>query len=86
MTLVPLSFVSVTTLTAGVLSVRDNFWPMAIGANAALHFQGYLDAALTVVMMVCVLVILSSAVSRWVGVLRGRIAIIPDSLGTSLSS
>ncbi len=30
-TLVPLAFVSITTLTAGVLSVRDNFWPMAIG-------------------------------------------------------
>jgi carbon starvation protein len=77
-TLLPLSFVSVTTLTAGALSVRDNFWPMAIGANEALHFQGYLDSALTVVMMVCVLVILASAVARWVGVLRGRIAIVPD--------
>ena len=41
MTLVPLAFLSVTTLTAGVLSVRDNFWPMAIGPNPALHFQGY---------------------------------------------
>src|SRR5204863_438901 len=30
-TAIPLAFVSVTTLTAGVLSVRDNFWPMAIG-------------------------------------------------------
>jgi carbon starvation protein len=77
-TLMPLAFVSVTTLTAGALSVRDNFWPMATGPNEALHFQGYLDAALTVVMMVCVLVILSSAVWRWVGVLRGRIAIVPD--------
>jgi carbon starvation protein CstA len=74
----PLAFVSVTTLTAGALSVRDNFWPMATGPNQALHVQGYLDAALTVVMMVCVLVILSSAVWRWVGVLRGRIAIVPD--------
>ena len=43
MTLVPLAFVSITTLTAGVLSVRDNFWPMAIGPDAALHFQGYLN-------------------------------------------
>jgi carbon starvation protein len=77
-TVVPLSFVSVTTLTAGALSVRDIFWPMATGPNEALHFQGYLDAALTVVMMVCVLVILSSAVARWVAVLRGRIAIVPD--------
>jgi carbon starvation protein len=72
-TLMPLSFVAVTTLTAGVLSVRDNFWPMAIGPNDALHFQGYLNAILTVMMMVCVLVILASAISRWVGVLTGRI-------------
>ena len=34
------SFVSVTTLTAGVLSVRDNFWPMAIGPNARAAFPG----------------------------------------------
>ena len=42
-TLLPLSFVSVTTLTAGVLSVRDNFWPLAIGPNPATHFQGYIE-------------------------------------------
>ena len=42
-TLVPLAFVSVTTLTAGVLSVRDNFWPMAIGPDPARHFNGYLN-------------------------------------------
>jgi carbon starvation protein len=71
-TLAPLAFVSTTTLTAGVLSVRDNFWPMAVGPNEALHFQGYLNAMLTVTMMVCVLVILTSAVARWVGVLTGR--------------
>ena len=75
-----------TTLTAGALSVRDNFWPMATGANAALHFQGYLDAALTVVMMVCVLVILSSAVRAGSRVLRGRIAIMPDSRASVASS
>ena len=32
-TLLPLSFVSITTLTAGAMSVRDNFYPMAIGPN-----------------------------------------------------
>ena len=41
-----------TTLTAGVLSVRDNFWPMAIGPDPTRHFQGYLNTALTVMMMV----------------------------------
>jgi carbon starvation protein len=74
-TLVPLAFVSVTTLAAGVLSVRDNFYPMAIGADAAKHVQGYLNSVLTIVMMLCVLVILGSAMMRWLGVLSGRIAV-----------
>ena len=72
-TLIPLTFVAITTLTAGVLSVRDNFYPMAIGADASKHVQGYLNSGLTVVMMVCVVVILASAVMRWVGVLSGRV-------------
>ena len=32
-TFVPLCFVATTTLTAGYMSVRDNFWPMAVGAE-----------------------------------------------------
>jgi carbon starvation protein len=72
-TLLPLSFVSVTTLTAGAMSVRDNFYPMAIGLNPALHLQGYLNSIVTVVMMICVLVILTSAVMRWVAVLSGKL-------------
>ncbi len=71
-TMLPLSFVAVSTLSAGVLSIRDNFYPMAIGADAARHLQGYVDSVLTVVMMVCVLVILASAVAAWIGVLSGR--------------
>jgi carbon starvation protein len=74
-TVVPLVFVSVTTLAAGVLSVRDNFWPMAIGPDPAVHFQGYLNTVLTVVMMGCVIVILANAVWRWSLVLRGRGAV-----------
>ena len=38
---------------------------MAIGADAAMHFQGYLNSIVTVVMMICVLVILASAIMRW---------------------
>ena len=72
-TIVPLAFVSITTLTAGALSVRDNFYPMAIGPDPARHFQGYLNSIVTVVMMACVLVILASAISRWVRVLNGTL-------------
>jgi carbon starvation protein len=76
----PLAFVSVTTLTAGVLSVRDNFWPMATGPDPSRHFQGYLDSALTVIMMVCVVVILANAFWRCTEVLRGRSPLRPEPL------
>ena len=76
-TMVPLAFVSVTTLTAGVLSVRDNFWPMAVGPDTSLNFQGYLNTALTVIMMLLVVVILANAVWRWMQVLRGRVQALP---------
>ena len=65
-TVTPLLFLSTTTLTAGYLSVRDNFWPMAVGPDPARHFQGYLNSALTVIMMSCVVVILTTSVLRWV--------------------
>jgi carbon starvation protein len=72
-TALPLTFVSISTLTAGALSVRDNFYPMAIGSDAAKHFQGYLNSIVTVVMMLLVVVILASAMIRWVKVLTGTL-------------
>jgi carbon starvation protein len=75
-TVMPMSFVSVSTLTAGVMSIRDNFWPLAIGPDPATHLQGYIDTTLTVIMMVCVVIILSNAMWRWLQVLRGRIPVI----------
>jgi carbon starvation protein len=77
-TAMPLAFVSITTLTAGVLSVRDNFWPLAIGPDPSRHVQGYLNSALTVIMMVCVLVILANAMWRCAQVLRGRLPVMPQ--------
>src|SRR5688572_2310544 len=76
-TMLPLAFVAITTLTAGVLSVRDNFWPMAVGPDTSLNFQGYLNTALTVIMMLLVVVILANAVWRWMQVLRGRVQALP---------
>jgi carbon starvation protein len=81
-TAVPLAFVSITTLSAGVLSVRDNFWPMATGPDPSRHFQGYLNTGLTIIMMSCVLVILANAMWRCTQVLRGRLAIVPEPITT----
>jgi carbon starvation protein len=72
-TFLPLCFVAVTTLTAGFMTVRDSFWPMAVGANPALHVQGYVNSICTSIMMVCVVIILAAAARRWVMVFTGRI-------------
>jgi carbon starvation protein len=70
-TMVPLAFVSITTLSAGALSVRDNFWPMAVGQDTSLHFQGWVNTVATVTMIVCVIVILANAFWKWRRVLTG---------------
>jgi carbon starvation protein len=74
-TFAPLCFISTTTLTAGFLNVTDNFWPMAIGANPALHVQGYVNSICTVIMMVCAAVILVSTAMRCLKVLTGRLPV-----------
>jgi hypothetical protein len=52
--------------------VRDQFWPMAQGAKAELHFQGYVDSAATIAMMICVIIILAAAIRRWVMTWPGK--------------
>jgi carbon starvation protein len=64
-TIAPMTFVAITTLSAGVLSVRDNFWPMATGAREAVRLQGVVNTVLTIAMLLCVGVILTCAALRW---------------------
>ncbi len=77
-TVVPLAFLSVTTITAGVLSIRDNFWPLTKSPVVATYVQGYVDSITMAVLLVCAVIILTSAVRRWVLVLTGRVAISPE--------
>ncbi len=70
-TVLPMAFVATTTISAGVLSVRDNFWPMATGANPGLRTQGFVNSGLTIIMLCCVAVILVSAGRRWWAVAHG---------------
>jgi carbon starvation protein len=72
-TFAPLCFLSVTTMTAGYMSIRDNFWPLAVHTNPDLHVQGYVLSISTTMMMACCLMIMSAAIWRWMLVLTGRI-------------
>jgi carbon starvation protein len=75
-TFLPLCFLTVTTLTAGVLNIRDNYWPMAIGPNAAIHVQGYVNSICTAIMLLCAVIILVETARRSLSVLTGRMPVL----------
>ncbi len=65
-TAVPMVFVGVTTLTAGYLSIKTIYWPLA--HTPGKQFQGYLDSLLMVIFIV--------GVDH--GGVRGRTALLGD--------
>ncbi len=62
-TLVPMLFVTTTTLTAGYFNIVDNFWPLTTLPDKAS--QGYVNSTLTAVMMICAIIVLVEAVRKW---------------------
>ena len=80
-TMVPMFFVSATTLIAGFLNITDNFWPLI--QNPATAVQGYVNSILTVIMMVCAVIILIEAAKRWYKVLVKKEFVIGGELVTA---
>ena len=70
-TLFPLAFLGTNTLYGGFLNVRDNYYPIAIGANAARHTEGWILTACTTIMMVLAVMVLGAAIQKWASVLSG---------------
>jgi carbon starvation protein len=68
-TVIPMCFVGATTLTAGVLSIKNIFWPLT--RQPGQVFTGYLDTALISIFIVGVVLVVFSAVRRWIAVLNG---------------
>jgi carbon starvation protein len=68
-TAAPAIFVGTTTVIAGVLSIRDIFWPLTKTPNTAL--QGYLDMTLMSIFIAGVFLVAGEAVRRIRMTLRG---------------
>ena len=68
-TAVPMVFVGVTTIAAGVLSIRDIFWPLTM--KSGQHLVGYVDSVLMTVFIAGVLLVVGDSVRRWIAVLQG---------------
>jgi len=76
-TMAPLAFVASTTLYAGWRSIFDNFLRLKT-------FAGYLDAVLTIILMLCVFVILGASARAWLRAIRGeRVTRVPVSIRVS---
>ena len=68
-TVVPMCFVGVTTVTAGVMSIRNIFWPLT--QKPGQVFTGYLDSVLMTIFITGVVLVVFDAVRRWFAVLNG---------------
>jgi carbon starvation protein len=64
-TIVPLIFVSTTTLVAGFKSITDIFWPLAQRAETST--QGLINMSLTAIIMIAAVVIMIDSIRRWLG-------------------
>jgi carbon starvation protein len=69
LTAVPMCFLGVTTVTAGILSVKDIFWPLT--RQPGQVFTGYLDSTLMTIFIVGVVLVISDAIRQWIAVLNG---------------
>jgi len=70
-TMVPLSFLSINTMYGGFLNVRDNYYPLAVGADPARNIEGWILTVCTIMMMALAIIILGAAVQKWMSVLNG---------------
>jgi carbon starvation protein len=70
-TLLPLSFLSINTFYGGFLNITGNYYPLAVGPDAARHLEGWILTICTAVMIVLALVILGAAIQKWISVLNG---------------
>jgi carbon starvation protein len=69
-TAVPMCFVGVTTLTAGVMSIKNIFWPLT--QKPGMVFTGYLDSILMTIFILGVILVVFDAVRRWIKTLNGE--------------
>jgi carbon starvation protein len=68
-TAIPMCFVGITTITAGVESIQNIFWPLTTKPGQV--FTGYLDTILVVIFITGVVLVVFDGVRRWVAVLNG---------------
>jgi carbon starvation protein len=67
-TIVPMIFVGITTLTAGILNIKNIYLPQT--QNSETMLPGLINLILTCCIMICALIIVFNAVPKWIRVIR----------------
>jgi carbon starvation protein len=67
-TLLPMIFVATTTTTTGYYEITGKFYRMWL--DPLTRFKGALNIGLTLMLLTCVALILTSGFARWLGMLR----------------
>jgi carbon starvation protein len=83
LTAIPAAAIGITTITAGILSIRDIFWPLTAAPSTAI--QGWLDSLLMALFMVGVVLVAGNAIVRVRKTLRGE-PLPAESCGPEISS
>ncbi len=70
MTIIPMLFVGITTLTAGFLNMKNIYYPQLL--DPAKSVQGIINFSLTAIIIVCVVIVFADAIPKWIGVMTGK--------------
>ncbi|HOW40665.1 MAG TPA: carbon starvation protein A [Bacteroidales bacterium] len=76
-TIVPMLFVGVTTITAAILNIKNIYLPMVYSPATAL--PGIINLILTLVILVCVVIIFYNAIPGWVKAFRKEVLAVAKS-------
>ncbi|HNX66119.1 MAG TPA: carbon starvation protein A [Bacteroidales bacterium] len=69
-TIVPMLFVGITTLTAGFENVINIYLPQALAAQTRV--AGIINMTLTIIIVICVFIILFDAIPKWIKAWKER--------------
>ncbi len=69
-TIVPMTFVGITTLTAGWMNMINIYIPQI--SEPAKMVPGIINLSLTILIMACVVVVLANAIPKWVSAIKAK--------------
>ena len=75
-TIIPMTFVGVTTMVAGYMNITNIYYPQLFVEGTVL--TGIINLFLTALIMCCLVIIIINSIPQWIAGYKGKINIITD--------